>query len=671
MSALDQQAVRTRFSALADWKFIVCLLFLALAIRLDFLLANNFVIDSDEAIVGLMAKHISEFKTWPIFYYGQHYLGSLESSVAAIFFWILGPSVVALKLVPLVFSLWLIYLVYVLGLELGSRALARVAAALIAIPPQMLVIWSSMARGGFIELVCIGCLSLLYFVRWLKSTQVDYKNTAIIGFLLGLGWWVNNQIVYFALPIGFLMLLSLLRPTTHTVDYTLGAIIKRFKPLYICGITFFIGGLPYWIFNFQNNFASFGIVQRASVKQALQFAQGFLSTAMPILLGARRQWYDQELFLGSTKLIWFVTLVLLGLVILQRRRELVGLCLCKVNRGCQLEIFILILLTAFIIFSASSFGFLVLSPRYLLPLYIPFAILFAAGICRIATLSQRLAVGIFLFMIGLNLASCYLGGRALPGEPEVFKSQRVSKDHAELINWLNDNKVSFVRTNYWIGYRLAFETKERVRFSQFREPYSVRIPEYEKLANLLGKEYLPLLLIPSQAKLVARALKVQGVQYKEQSLSGYTLLYDLKPVETHLVPLKADLIVTASDNSEVAKFVSDGNLETRWGSGRAQTPGMQLTIKLTTPALLRGISYDLGRWLHDEPVELNIELELLNGKREKLLDKFEYYAVKYYRDRSSNMLFIFPKQAVRKVILTQTGTQKIFDWSVAEVQLFE
>lgn len=37
-----------------------------------------------------------------------------------------------------------------------------------------------------------------------------------------------------------------------------------------------------------------------------------------------------------------------------------------------------------------------------------------------------------------------------------------------------------IRTNYWIGYRLAFETEERVRFVVFQEPGQVRLPDYEE-----------------------------------------------------------------------------------------------------------------------------------------------------------------------------------------------
>src|SRR3546814_17245096 len=51
--------------------------------------------DSDEAIVGLMARSFLEGE-WRAFYWGQHYGGTLETALVAL----AGASTTALKLVP-------------------------------------------------------------------------------------------------------------------------------------------------------------------------------------------------------------------------------------------------------------------------------------------------------------------------------------------------------------------------------------------------------------------------------------------------------------------------------------------------------------------------------------------------------------------------------------------
>ena len=54
--------------------------------------------DADQAVVGLMAAHISEGRAFPVFFYGQSYLLAVEAYLAAPVMWLLGPTEVALKL---------------------------------------------------------------------------------------------------------------------------------------------------------------------------------------------------------------------------------------------------------------------------------------------------------------------------------------------------------------------------------------------------------------------------------------------------------------------------------------------------------------------------------------------------------------------------------------------
>jgi hypothetical protein len=54
--------------------------------------------DSDQAVVGLMAKHLSELRAFPVFVYGQTYMLGVEAWLAAPIMAIAGPTVAALKL---------------------------------------------------------------------------------------------------------------------------------------------------------------------------------------------------------------------------------------------------------------------------------------------------------------------------------------------------------------------------------------------------------------------------------------------------------------------------------------------------------------------------------------------------------------------------------------------
>src|SRR5512141_1893457 len=64
-------------------------------------LYEGFYFDSDQAIVGLMAKHLSTFHDFPLYYYGQNYMLGVQAWIIAPFFWLFRPSVAVMRL-PLV-----------------------------------------------------------------------------------------------------------------------------------------------------------------------------------------------------------------------------------------------------------------------------------------------------------------------------------------------------------------------------------------------------------------------------------------------------------------------------------------------------------------------------------------------------------------------------------------
>ena len=68
-----------------------------------------------------MAKHISEGAAVPVFYYGQHYMGTLEPLLLSFLFDLFGYQPYLLKMVPLGFSLLLIGVLAAIGWELAGR----------------------------------------------------------------------------------------------------------------------------------------------------------------------------------------------------------------------------------------------------------------------------------------------------------------------------------------------------------------------------------------------------------------------------------------------------------------------------------------------------------------------------------------------------------------------
>ena len=109
--------------------------------------------DSDQAITGLMGKHLAEGRAFPVFYYGQSYMLAVESWLAAPLFLLFGTSVAALKLPILVINLaigWLLLRGFVR--DAGLRPLTAVVPTMFfALPAPGTATRLVEANGGNVE----------------------------------------------------------------------------------------------------------------------------------------------------------------------------------------------------------------------------------------------------------------------------------------------------------------------------------------------------------------------------------------------------------------------------------------------------------------------------------------------------------------------------------------
>jgi len=148
-------------------------------------------LDSDQAIVGLMAKHLSEARAFPLFFYGQGYMLGVEAWLAAPWMWLFGPTPAALKASLLATNVVCAALIIV-ALERGAglRPLVGLAAALFfVLPPVALSVLLTEAQGGNLE-------PFLYVaLLWLLRARPIW-----FGVVLGIGF-LNREFTAFAVPI--------------------------------------------------------------------------------------------------------------------------------------------------------------------------------------------------------------------------------------------------------------------------------------------------------------------------------------------------------------------------------------------------------------------------------------------------------------------------------------
>lgn len=110
---------------------------------------EGFYFDSDQAIVGLMAKHLAAFHDFPLYYYGQNYMLGVQAWIIAPFFWILRPTVAAMR-TPLVLlnAIVAVWLVRALARHLSLRPAVAFLVALPFILPGPAAATHLLEMGG-------------------------------------------------------------------------------------------------------------------------------------------------------------------------------------------------------------------------------------------------------------------------------------------------------------------------------------------------------------------------------------------------------------------------------------------------------------------------------------------------------------------------------------------
>ncbi len=186
------------------------------ALTLRLLLAQGYwpLPNSDEATMGLMAMHIQHGE-WPIFFYGQHYMGALEAYVAAPLFSVFGVSIFTLRLsLTLLFMLFLVVM-YLLVRTLYTRDFALFTLLLFSLGSNAVLSRELSVIGGYIETLLFAALSFL-LATWLAlsaGSQGRYARLwrlaayAAWGLVIGLGVWSDLLILPLALCSGLILLL--------------------------------------------------------------------------------------------------------------------------------------------------------------------------------------------------------------------------------------------------------------------------------------------------------------------------------------------------------------------------------------------------------------------------------------------------------------------------------
>lgn len=192
--------MRARLRFVAPFVFAVAVVIA----RLPFLLRGEWIFDSDEAVEGLMARHVllGEF---PVYFWGQGHKGVPEIYISGGLFAVFGSSVILLKAVTLaVFSAY-VGLNFVLLRRLYEPGIAVASTLLLIACPPALVLWSLSANAEIAWTLLFGTLLLLSLMTWERTRS--RRAEAAFALVVGSAWWIHQSIIYYLLPITLILVL--------------------------------------------------------------------------------------------------------------------------------------------------------------------------------------------------------------------------------------------------------------------------------------------------------------------------------------------------------------------------------------------------------------------------------------------------------------------------------
>jgi hypothetical protein len=199
----ETTATRSRLAAWAagvrqPWTLaFLVVLALGFALRVVFLFSSGHHMDSDHAVVYLMARHVAEGE-FPAFFWGQSYGGSLLQWTAGVVMLFTGPSIEVLGVVSSLFwAAAAVFLRQIVLIAVGPVA-GTLAATLFWFPGAVILATSVSDPGFYGPSLAIGLAAIWVSVR--TPGERSIPSWALLGALGGLALWTSPMSVAFAAP---------------------------------------------------------------------------------------------------------------------------------------------------------------------------------------------------------------------------------------------------------------------------------------------------------------------------------------------------------------------------------------------------------------------------------------------------------------------------------------
>jgi 4-amino-4-deoxy-L-arabinose transferase-like glycosyltransferase len=537
------------------WTRIALVVLLALGIGARLLGAWLYRHDHnpDFGICALMAKHMAAGMGFPVFFYGQAYMGSIEPAVSAFFCRLLGSSGFAVCLGTAFVGMFILPVVYLWARDAAGRVAGLAALAYCIIGPSGYFHYLASPRGGYAITILAGPLILWMAVRIVlqevNNGRCHLARYALLGVVAGLAWW-SNQLVTAALATAALLLAVALWRKALT--------LKPFAAL----LGFFLGSLPFWLWNAANDWQTFAFTRSFGRTPFLQGLGRFAGECMLRLFDVYRT--DAVTRAG---IVSFHALAIAACVVatgrIVRKKGLKGPQLHVVT---ALSFFVV----SAVLFSRSHFAKFG-TPRYLLPL-VPVLALLVGVATRWLTERVRPWLGwapllaVVLFQIR--------------GPLFHYERTQERRDFCEKVQNLGErldtNGVSTVYTPFGL-HGMNFLLEERIRFCGLGTdrylPYSQAAESDDDMAVLGDYDQ------------IRHFLATTGTSSQHAGAGELVFRHRFSPPGDGIEEVSTEELaaITDSRRTDIAALVSDRNHDTSWQPSSSAMANRGLYVRLKAP----------------------------------------------------------------------------------------
>jgi hypothetical protein len=502
-------AVRVDQRAVDRW-LIVLAAVVGAVLRIAVLVSPIGRTDSDEAVVGLMARHIGR-DGYPFFYWGQHYGGTIELAPIAVSQWLFGSSVIALRLPTMVLAVVSSVLVWRIGRLVLSPRGAVVAALITWLGPPAAV-WFGVREALFYQPTVVIGLTLALVVLGARSHPARWR-APCAALLLGLGLWTSLYVVYFVVPV-----------FVSSIPTAVRAIRKRHwpRPTTIVSIVvaFVVGTGPVLLDSAANGGAPFHISEAFPVVGTYWYRFGwFFTHGFPAGLGLRETFTFHWIGGPVGVVAYLAVLVLVGrgvwLGLRDLRWDAVGLAASP------------------FVFACIAFGTEQPNLRYQF-FVVPFV-----ALVLVRSLDGRWRnTSAIIVALAVTLAITVIGlGRLIDisDNSGIYKVGHVG-DLRPAERVLDAKGITDVFADYWVAYRITYDTNEHIiaaptAGSDRYQPYHDRVRAASRSAWVVEPG--------TQLAAFTGALDSQQIAYEVLPAGDVVVVLPARPVMPESVPLAA------------------------------------------------------------------------------------------------------------------------------------